>query len=218
MFTYPLKDALADFMRVLESARATSRLDYSTFWAIINSCSLLSYETLDVDESVIEQIQSVIDEYRKILPGGGSGYHKVRRSRLNLSRAEALIMMRTGREQGALSRLQRATEGLKPRYPDDSMDAHTDLMCLLTKLEMEREAAHVAQSAAELLDRVTYRVPPMGRNALLTVSRKERVSYGEAIEVRIMIRPQELTVCGGGVERSRFSSNLGVGGGVVPVG
>ena len=191
MFTHPLDEALEDFLRVLETAQKGPQLNYSVFWAIINSCSVLSYETLDAAPGIFERLQQEIDACRKTLPDGGSNYKKVRRPRLMLSRAEALIMMRTGREQKALYPLQRAAEGLKDHHPDDAIDAHTDLICLLARLEMGGEAVSVARSALELLDHVTYRVPPMGRNALLTVSRKAEISSGEAIEIRMMLRPQE---------------------------
>ncbi|KXJ04363.1 hypothetical protein AC249_AIPGENE25017, partial [Exaiptasia diaphana] len=180
MFTNPLKDALDDFVLVLEHVRETSRPDYSLFCAIVNCCNLLSYETLDVEEAFIERMRREITAYRKILPAGGSNYRKAQRPRLILSRAEALVLARDGQAEKAVTPLQRAAEGLKPHYPDDALDAHMDLMWLLTKLQLETpltdtpptdrcvEAVQIAKSAVELLDRVTYRVPPMGRIALLT--------------------------------------------------
>ena len=195
MFTNPLRDALEDCLSVLEMSRSESRQDYSVFAAIINAANILSYEILEVDPALLERIQSEIDAYRKILPTGGSNYSKVRRPRLMLSRAEALLLSRTGREEKALLPLQRSAQGLRDQYPNDALDAYTDLMCLLGKLEKESEAALMASVALSLLDRVSWKVDPIGRNALLVVSKRGRVSHVEVMEIRTMLRSRKSLSC-----------------------
>ena len=184
-----LKEALADFTSVMELVQNSPRSDYSLLCAIVNCCNILSFESSSLSDSLLDRIQAAIADYRRLLPNSGSGFYRVQRPRLMLSRAEALILIRVGKEEQAFMPLQRAAQGLRG-FPDDGLAAHADLMCLLGKLGRESEAAKVAASAAELLDRVSYRISPFAKKTFLEASKKTTISFGEAVELRSMLRPQ----------------------------
>lgn len=193
MLIRPLSEALDDCMEVIASCKNTGRQDYSLFSAIINACNILNYETCHADPALIEQLKEEIDLYRQNIPTGGSYYRKVRRQRLMLARAKALLGIKTGQRGKAAYALKRSAEGLEDRYPDDALDSYLDLICVLSKLGRTEEAAQRARDALSLLDRVSYKVNPMGSIALKTVSEKATLSYGEAMEIRFLIRLRKVT-------------------------
>ncbi len=188
MFTHPLDEALDDCIQVMERCRNRGDHNYSLFCAIINSCNILSYANCEADLTLCTRLKAEIEAYRKILPTGGSNYSKVRRPRLMLSRAEALLMIRDGQLEMAAHFLKRSSEGLKDNYPDEALDSYADLICLLGKMEREQEAAQCAAEAAKLLDRGSWRVDPIGRNALLSAAKRGSLSYDQAMELKIMLR------------------------------
>lgn len=193
MLIRPLSEALDDCIKVMNFCRKAGRKDYSLFSAIINACNILSYEICHADPTVFQLVKSEVEAYRQALPNGGSNYTKVRRQRLMLARASALLMIRGGQDGKAAYALKRSAEGLRENHPDDALDAYTDLMCILAKLGREAEAAQRAQEAASLLERVSYRLNPMGRIALQSASERTTLSHGETMEIKFLIRSRKAT-------------------------
>lgn len=197
MFTNPLEDALDDCLKVLQGSRGRSSQNYSLLAAIVNAANILSYVVLEVDQTILDRLQTEIDAYRKILPTGGSSYLKSQRARLLLSRAEGLLLTRRRTVDEAeakahlirsASLLQRSAEGFREKHPDDGLDTYTDLICILSKLEQENASAQAACEAFGLLDRVSWRVDPIARNALLSLSKRGAISYGQALELKTLLR------------------------------
>ena len=127
MFTRPLEEALDDCIAVMELCRKKGRQDYSLFCSIINACNILSFESCNADPALSARLKDEIEAYRQILPTGGSNYSKVRRPRLMLSRADALLMIRDGQNEKAAQILRRSAEGLREKYPDEALDSYCPL-------------------------------------------------------------------------------------------
>lgn len=188
-----LKEALADCMAVLELVRASPRSDYSMLSAITTACNVLSFETgLNVDPDIFQRLRNTIEEYRQIFTDGGSGYRKVQVPRLMLSRAEALIFMRNGQPQQAIAPLQRAVRGLAEKYPDQALASALDLVCAYAQAGRSQEAAIALQEAQTLMGRIPFNLKPLTKNALKAAIESNAVRYGEAVELRLMLRPAKL--------------------------
>lgn len=188
MLIRPLEEALADCIGVVDLCRQTRQQDYCLFAALVNACTILSYETCDADDVTVSKVREEVEAFRDRLPTGGSNYSKVRRQRLSLARADALLLVRAGHLSKAAYPLKRAAEGLKIVCPDDALDAYTDLICVLAGLGRGAEAAQRAKEAVPLLDQVSYLLEPRGRHALISASKREAVSAGMAQEIRIFLR------------------------------
>ncbi len=100
-------------------------------------------------------------------------------------------MMRTGRARQAIVPLQRATRGLAKNYPDDALAATMDLVCAYAQSDQYRKAAAAVKKAPDLLKRVRFGIRPLADNALKVAIKKTEIRYGEAVELRSMLRPQE---------------------------
>ena len=185
-------EAFEDCMRVIEDVHNQQRTDYTLLSAIVNSCTILSYRVgLDVDASTYLRMESTIEIYRKTLPRSGSAYYKTRRPRLMLSRAQALLMMRTDRIEQAVPILKRTAQGMREQYPDVALATTLDLMCALAETGEQQQAGQEASGIIDLLDRVSFSISPLARNALTLVALKQSVDLGEAIELRMLLRPAQ---------------------------
>lgn len=186
-----LPEALHDSMTVLNRAMQTDapRFDYSVLSAITVACNVLSFETgLDVDDSIFHRMEKLIDRYRRIYTDSGSGYYKVQRPRLMLSRAEALIFMRTDRPHQAIEPLKRAIRGFRRKYPDDALASALDLVCAYAQTGQTADASQTVCLVRELLEEAHFDIRPLAKNALRAAAETGTVRYGEAVELRSIIR------------------------------
>ena len=105
-----------------------------------------------------------------------------------LSRAEALVLARIGEEAQAVRILQRVVQRLRPKLPDDALDASVDLMCLLAKMEDEEAAAAEARRTLAIANEAKNRPGLIAMTVLANSAKKERLSLVETVEIRIRLR------------------------------
>lgn len=189
MIAGDFEGTLQDCLQILQDPKIMSRTDYTALSAIVNAANVLSYEAgPKVEPSILDRIHEAIAQSRQALPTKGSGYYRGQRSRLLLSRAEALILARTDDPERALSILRRTTQGLQKKYPDDALDASIDLMCLLAKSGEHDLAVAETKTILELIDRIPVKPPPLALAILKASAKRSSLNAMAAAELRIRLR------------------------------
>ncbi len=180
---------LEDCLKILNDPEAMHRSDYTPLSAVVNAANVLSYEAgPEVEESVLNRIRDAIAHCRQALPTEGSSYYRGQRSRLLLSRAEALIIAKTGDPEGAVPILRRAAHGLSRKYPDDALDASIDLMCLLAKIGEQALAAAETRTIRQLIDRIPVKPQRLALVILDASAERSSLSAMAAAELRVRLR------------------------------
>lgn len=189
MIAGDFEGTLQDCLEILQDPRIMGRTDYTALSAIVNAANVLSYEAgPKVELPILDRIRDAIAQSRQALPTEGSGYYRGQRSRLLLSRAEALILARTDDPERALSILRRAALGLQKKYPDDALDASIDLMCLLAKNGEHALAAAETRTILELIDRIPVKPPPLALAILKASAKRSSLNAMAAAELRVRLR------------------------------
>ena len=187
--TLRINGELEEALKAFERASPELSADHSLISSIVNIAASLSYEAgADVEPTVLKRVQEAIPRYRELLATKGSQFYKVRRLRLMLSRAEALVLARVGEEAQAVQILERVVRGLRPKLPDDALDASVDLMCLLAKMEDEEAAVIEARRTLEIAEEAKSRPGLIAMTVLANSVKKEQLSVVEAVEMRIRLR------------------------------
>ena len=184
-----LHAALAQCIAVLERADPTRDLP-STLTTIVNAANILSYEIVEPsDPGLLERLESSITACRRALPQAGSSYYRARRPRLILSRAEALLLVRSGQPNRAVPILRRVVEGLTDDYPDDALFACADLMCIQAQLGDANAAHRALIQTSSLAEQASFRPPESAIAALSAAEDLGQISFGQAVELRALLRP-----------------------------
>ncbi len=186
-----LSDALIDAITVMDLIKVEEpRTDYSMLSAVMTTCNALSFETgLKVPPAFFERLKGHIEDLRKQFADGGSGYRKAQLPRLMLSRAEALLNMRDGRPQLAIAPLRRAVRFLEEQHPDQALACALDLICAYAQAGRHSESADVLLTVRRLVNKMPYSLRPLTKNALRTALESKSIRYGEAVELRLLLKP-----------------------------
>lgn len=116
------EEGLQDCMVVIEYFEQVNVDDHAFLAAIINAANLISCEAgVTVETATLHRIRDAIPIYRATIPRSGSGYYRTQVLRYLLKRAEALVLARLGKLEGAISRLYRVVEKLENRQVDVSV-------------------------------------------------------------------------------------------------
>lgn len=185
-----LDEALTDSLAVFEAVQGTVRSDYSLLSAVTTSCLILSLQNgVDADTDILQRLEVALDDYQRGLPRGGSGFYKHYRPNMMIYRARALVFLQTDRVQEAVVLLRKVVRGLTKDYPRDALAASLDLAYAYTLDERFSSAALVVKQTPDLMRRSGLDFGPIARHALQAAAKKSSLSYGEAVELRSMLRP-----------------------------